>query len=116
MNNIDDEANKVIWSLQNNRRTEEERNVFKPTGKKPMNKNLVYILSALGITFVISYVLTLFAKEPIDFCFLLETYCYNSAEDPIAFTFFIYMNLWILILGVGIAYIIGKKIGDRFKV
>lgn len=116
MSNIDDEANKVIWSLQNNKRTEEERNVFKPTGKKPMNKNLVYVLSALGITFVISYVLTLFAKKPIDFCFLLETYCCNSAEDPIAFTFFIYMNLWILILGVGIAYIIGKKIGDRFKV
>ncbi len=116
MSNIDDEANKVIWSLQNNKRSEQERNVFKPTGKKPMNKNLVYILSALGITFVLSYVLTFFTKETISFCFLLETYCYNSLENPLAFTFFIFMNLWILILGVGIAYVIGKKIGDRFKV
>ena len=116
MSNIDDEANKVIWSLQNNKRSEEERNVFKPTGKKPMNKNLVYILSAFGITLVVSYVLTFFAKETISFCFLLETYCYNSLENPLAFTFFIFMNLWILVLGVGIAYVIGKKIGDRFKV
>lgn len=32
--NIDGEAKKVIWSLQENKRSEEERNVFKPTGKK----------------------------------------------------------------------------------
>lgn len=32
--NVDDEAKKVIWSLQNNKRTEAERNVFAPTGKK----------------------------------------------------------------------------------
>ena len=53
--NVDDEAKKVIWSLQNNKRTEAERNVFEPTGKKPMNKNVVYILSAIGITFLMSF-------------------------------------------------------------
>ena len=52
--NVDDEAKKVIWSLQNNKRTEAERNVFQPTGKKPMNKNVVYVLSAIGITFLAS--------------------------------------------------------------
>jgi hypothetical protein len=50
--NVDYEAKKVIWSLQHNKRNEAERNVFQPTGKKPMNKNLVYVLSAIGITFL----------------------------------------------------------------
>lgn len=113
---VDDEAKKVIWSLQNNKRTEEERNAFKPTGKKPMNKNLVYILSALVITFLMSFALSLFSKETTQFCFLIDTYCFNSTENPIAYTFYIFMNLWILILGIAIAYLIGKKIGDRFKI
>ena len=39
--NVDDEAKKIIWSLQNNKRSEAERNVFQPTGKKPMNKNVL---------------------------------------------------------------------------
>ena len=116
MSNIDDEANKVIWSLQNNKRTEEERNVFQPTGKKPLNKNLVYALSALGITFVLSYVLTYFSEDNTDFCFLIERYCFSSDENPMAFTLFIFMNLWILILGIGVAYLIGKKIGEAFKI
>ena len=111
--NVDDEAKKVIWSLQNNKRTEAERNVFTPTGKKPMNKNGVYILSAIGITFLMSFALS---KETTNFCFLIDSYCFNSTENPIAYTFYIFMNLWILILGIGIAYLIGKKLGDRFKI
>ena len=114
--NVDDEAKKVIWSLQNNKRTEAERNVFTPTGKKPMNKNVVYILSAIGITFLLSFALSLFSKESTQFCFLIDSYCFNSTENPIAYTFYIFMNLWILILGIGIAYLIGKKLGDRFKI
>ena len=114
--NVDDEAKKVIWSLQNNKRTEAERNVFAPTGKKPMNKNVVYILSAIGITFLMSFTLSQFSKETTHFCFLIESYCFNSTENPIAYPFYIFMNLWILILGIGIAYLIGKKLGDRFKI
>jgi hypothetical protein len=113
---IDDDAKKVIWSLQNNKRTEEERNVFKPTGKKPMNKNLVYIGSAFGITFLLSYVMTQFTTESVNFCFLVDSYCFNSTENPFAFVFYVFMNLWIIILGIAIAYLIGKKLGNRFKV
>ena len=113
---VEDEAKKVIWSLQNNKRTEAERNVFEPTGKKPMNKTLVYVLSALGITFLLSFALSLFSKETTHFCFLIESYCFNSTENPLAYTFYIFMNLWILISGIGIAYLIGKKLGDRFKI
>ena len=114
--NVDDEAKKVIWSLQNNKRTEAERNVFQPTGKKPMNKNVVYILSAIGINFLMSFALSLFSKKTTQFCFLIESYCFNSTENPLAYTFYIFMNLWVLILGIGIAYLIGKKLGDRFKI
>jgi hypothetical protein len=114
--NVDDEAKKVIWSLQHNKRTEAERNVFQPTGKKPMNKNVVYILSALGITFLMSFALSQFSKETTHFCFLIESYCFNSTENPVAYTFYIFMNLWILILGIGVAYLIGKKIGVLFKI
>ena len=113
--NVDDEAKKVIWSLQNNKRTEAERNVFTPTGKKPMNKNVVYVLSAIGITFLMSFALSQFSKETTNFCFLIESYCFNSTENPIAYTFYIFMNLCILILGIGIAYLIGKKLGDKIK-
>ena len=114
--NVDDEAKKVIWSLQNNKRTEAERNVFQPTGKKPMNKTVVYVLSSLGITLLMSFALSQFATQSIDFCFLIESYCFNSTENPLAFTFYIFMNLWILILGIGMAYLIGKKLGDKFKI
>ena len=114
--NVDDVAKKVIWSLQHNKRTETERNVFQPTGKKPMNKNVVYVLSALGITFLVSFALSLFSKETIQFCFLIESYCFNSTENPVAYTFYIFMNLCILILGIGVAYLIVKKLGDRFKI
>jgi hypothetical protein len=114
--NVDDEAKKVIWSLQNNKRSEAERNVFQSTGKKTMNKkNLVYSFFVIGITLLISFVLSQFGSPSTDFCFLLETYCYNSIEHPIAYTFYIFINLWILILGIGIAYLIGKKLGNRFK-
>lgn len=114
--NVDDEAKKVIWSLQNNKRSEAERNVFQPTGKKPLNKNVLYIISSIGISLLVSFVLSQFATQSTEFCFLLESYCFNSTEHPIAFTFYIYMNIWILILGVGVAYLIGKKLGKKFKV
>ena len=113
---VDDEAKKVIWSLQNNKRTEAERNVFAKKNKKPMNKDLVYILSAIGITFLMSFALSLFSKETTQFCFLIDNYCFNSTENPIAYTFYIFMNIWIMILGIGIAYLIGKKLGDYFKI
>jgi hypothetical protein len=64
----------------------------------------------------LSFALSLFSKETTHFCFLIDSYCFNSTENPIAYTFYIFMNLWILILGIGIAYLIGKKLGDRFKI
>ena len=114
--NLNDEAKKIIWSLQSNKRNEDERNIFEPTGKKTINKNLVYIISVIGIIFLMSFALSQFSKETTHFCFLIKHYCFNSTENPLLYTFYIFMNLWILILGIGIAYLIGKKLGDRFKI
>ena len=91
--NVDDDAKKVIWSLQNNKRSEEERNVFKSSGKKPMNKNLVYVFSALGITFLMSFLLTQFSKQSTYFCFFMESFCFNSTQNPLAYTLYIFMNI-----------------------
>lgn len=110
--NMDDEAKKVLWSLQNNVRNETERNFFKPTGKKPINKNVVYVFSALGITFLMSFLLTQFSYVSNNFCFLIDNFCYNSIENPTAYAFYIFMNIWVLILAIGFAYLIGKKIGN----
>ena len=57
---IDKEAKKVVWSLQNNKRSEEERNVFRPTGKKTMNKNVLYVFTSIGVLFVLSFLFTQF--------------------------------------------------------
>ncbi len=91
--NVDDEAKKIIWSLQNNKRSEAERNVFQPTGKKPMNKNLLYVILAIGISLLVSFVLSQFTSQSTEFCFLLESYCYNSIQHPIAYTFYIFTNI-----------------------
>ena len=45
--NVDDEAKKVIWSLQHNKRTEAERNVFKPTGKKLWRRIFIAVTNYL---------------------------------------------------------------------
>ena len=57
---------------------------LQPTGKKPMNKNVVYVLSAIGITFLMSFALSLFSKETTQFCFLIDSYCFNSTENQIS--------------------------------
>ena len=38
-------SEKQTWSLQNNKRTEEERNVFNPKEKKPKSKTVIYLIS-----------------------------------------------------------------------
>ncbi len=114
--NPDEEAKKVIWSLQNNKRTEDERNVFKPTGKKPLNKNLVYLFSAIGITFTLSYILTRFSTENTTFCFLLNSYCFESKDENLLYSIYIFLNIWIMIIAFFWAYYIGKKLGNKYKI
>lgn len=113
---IDEEAKKVVWSLQNNKRSEEERNVFKPTGKKPMNKNVIYIFTSICILLLLSFLLTQFKTEEKEFCFLLDSLCFYSSEDKLLYVLYIFLNLLIVIIGIFAAYMIGKKLGNKYKI
>jgi hypothetical protein len=113
---IDEEAKKVVWSLQNNKRSEDERNVFKATGKKPMNKNVIYIFTSIGVLLLLSFLLTQFNSEEKEFCFLIDSLCYSSSQDKWLFVLYTFLNLLIIIIGFFAAYLIGKKLGNRFKI
>ena len=105
---------KTVWSLQNNKRSEAERNVFKPTGKAPKNKTLTYIIWVIVVLFAASFSLTFLQEDAIDVC-LTSTFCFNSKDSLGLFALYIFMNIVILVLAIFGAYIIGKKIGDKFK-
>lgn len=113
---LDNKAKTVIWSLQNNKRSEATRNAFQPNGKNPKNKKRGSLFSVLGITFLMSFLLTLFSKEALNFCFFSDVYCFNSITNPLVFVVFVFLNLWVLLVGVGVAYWFGKKIANRFKI
>ncbi|PWK18726.1 hypothetical protein [Xanthomarina spongicola] len=106
---------KTVWSLQDNKRTEEERHAFKPTGKKPRNKTLQYILVSISILFVISYLLIQIYEDTLQTC-ITDTFCINSKEDVILYTLYVFVNMSIVILSIAGAYAIGKKLGNYFKV
>ena len=113
---VDEEAKKVVWSLQNNKRTVEERNVFKPTGKKPMNKNVIYVFASVGVLLLLSFLLTQFNAEDKEFCFLINSYCYSSLNDKGLYVLYTFLNLVVIIIGFLAAYLVGKKLGNRFKI
>ncbi|MFT7251711.1 MAG: putative membrane protein [Flavobacterium sp.] len=113
---IDEEAKKVVWSLQNNKRSEDERNVFKPTGKKPMNKNIIYVLTSVVVLMLLSFLLTQFNTEEKEFCFLLDSLCYSSSDDKSLYVLYTFLNLLIIIIGFFVAYVVGKKTANIFKI
>lgn len=113
---IDEEAKKVVWSLQNNKRTVEERTVFKPTGKKPMDKNIIYVLVSVSVLLLLSFLLTQFDAEDKEFCFLIDSYCYSSLHDKSLYVLYTFLNLLIVIIGFFLAYFVGKKLGNKFKI
>ena len=113
---VDEDAKKVIWSLQNNKRTEEERNIFKPTGKKPMNKNVIYIFSFIGVLLLLSFLLTQFNSEEKEFCFLLDSLCYSSSEDKLLYVLYTFSTLVIIIIALFFAYRVGKNLGNKFRI
>jgi hypothetical protein len=112
---IDDEAKKVIWSLQNNKRSEEERNVFQPTGKKPIRKEFIYFTVAFFTLLLLSFLLTQFSTENEEIC-ITEDFCFFSKDKTVYYTLYVFGNLLILILGVFFAYKIGKKLAAKLQV
>ena len=108
------EEKKTVWSLQNDKRTEAERNVFKPTGKQPKNKTLQYIIWVFVAILAASFALTFAQENAKDVC-IVSDFCFNSKENIALYTAYIFINIIIVLLAIVVAYIIGKKLGDRFK-
>ena len=105
---------KTTWSLQKNKRTEEERNVFKPTGQKPKNKINSYIFWALLIVLISSFALTFLQVEAKEICFV-SNFCFNSKDDILFYTFYVFLNIIIVLLAILVAYLIGRKLGNSIK-
>lgn len=107
-------SDKNTWSLQNDKRSEEERNVFKPTGKKPKNKIDLYLLSLAGAFLVVSFLMTYFSEDPLEAC-IFNSFCFNSKDDITIYTLYVFTNIVIVVLAIFGAYLIGKKLADLIK-
>jgi len=112
---MDNSPKKTVWSLQDNVRTEDQRNAFKPTGKKPRNKTLQYILISILVLFIVSFLLLQFYQETIETC-ITDNFCINSKEDVLLYTFYVFANICIVILSIVGAYAIGKKLSQYIKI
>jgi preprotein translocase subunit SecE len=106
---------KTVWSLQDNKRTEDQRNAFKPTGKKPRNKTLQYILVAILVLFVVSFLLLQIYEETLETC-IIDAFCINSKEDVLLYTLYVFLNILIVVLAIVGAYAIGRKLALYIKV
>jgi len=107
-------SEKKTWSLQNDKRTEEERNVFKPTGKTPKNNTAKYLLSLAGVFLLASFFMTYFSGKTMEAC-LTDTYCFNSKDNVLVYTLYVFLNIVIVVLAIFGAYIFGKKLADLIK-
>ena len=107
-------SKKNTWSLQNDKRTEEERNIFKPTGKTPKNNTTIYLFSLAGIFLLVSFLMTYFSETVMEAC-LTRTFCFNSKDDIIIYTLYVFLNIVIVISAIFGAYIIGKKLANLIK-
>ncbi|WGD35186.1 hypothetical protein [Olleya sp. YS] len=105
---------KKTWSLQDNKRTEAERNLFKATGKPKKSKNVVYLLSVIGGLLVLSFLLPQFYEKAVTVC-VTDTFCVNSKTDVLLFTLYVFFTIVILILAVYGAYVVGKKLANAIK-
>ena len=106
---------KTTWSLQDNKRTEKERNIFKPIGKPAKSKNVTYLFWAIVVLLAISFLLPFLYEDVVEVC-LTNTYCINSQDNWLQYGFYVFFIIIILLLAVYGAYIIGKKLGQKLKV
>ncbi len=107
-------SEKNTWSLQNDKRSEEERIAFKPTGKNPKKKNYLYVLSLTGIFLLVSFLMTYFSETVLEACFT-NTFCFNSKDDLVFYTLYVFLNIVIMILAIFGAYLIGRKLANLIK-
>ena len=104
---------KKTWSLQNDKRTEADRNIFKPTGKSPKNNTTVYLISLVGVFLLVSFLMTYFSEKTLNAC--IGSYCFNSNEDLVVYSLYVFLNIIIVVLAIFVAYMFGRKLADQIK-
>lgn len=102
------------WSLQDNKRSEDQREQFKPTGKQPKNYTTAYILAAIGLMFLISLALTLSTDKKLEACFFFG-HCFNSKDHIIWYTVYVFSTIFVIVFALVSAYLFGKKIAERYQ-
>jgi polyferredoxin len=101
------------WSLQNDKRTEAERNIFKPTGKSPKSKFKWYLVALAGVLFAVSFFMTYFSENVLHAC--IGNYCFNSQDNLLVYTLYVFFTIIIVVFAVFGAYIVGRKLADLIK-
>jgi len=105
---------KKSWSLQEDKRNEDERNLFKTTGILPKNNNITYLLTLAGVFLLVSFLMTYFSETVLEACFT-STFCFNSNDDIMLYTLYVFLNIVIVILAIYGAYLIGRKLANLIK-
>lgn len=106
---------KTTWSLQDNKRTEAQREAFKPTGKKPKNKTPQYIAVSFLVLFGLSFLLIKIYEDVLETC-ITESFCINSKDDVLLYTLYVFVTICIVISAIAGAYAVGKALGNKVKV
>ncbi|WP_299778523.1 hypothetical protein [uncultured Formosa sp.] len=105
---------KPSWSLQDNKRSETEREAFKPTGKAPKRLSKMYVGIVILITYLTSLTLTVGSKKTLEMC-LTSDFCFNSKDNVFLYSFYVFSTIAIIVLVIFIAYKFGKRFGNAVK-
>lgn len=106
-------SEKKTWSLQNDKRSEAERNIFKPTGKSPKKKFKLYLLALAGVFLLVSFLMTYFSEKTLNEC--IGSWCFNSKDNLIIYSLYVFSTIVIVVLAIFAAYLFGRKLADQIK-
>lgn len=104
---------KKPWSLQNDKRTEAERNIFKPTGKSPKQTFKWYVLALSAVFLLVSFFMTYFSEDVLEAC--VAGYCFNSKDNFMVYTLYVFVTIVIVVLAIFGAYMFGRKLANAIK-
>ncbi|QDO93855.1 hypothetical protein FNB79_07625 [Formosa sediminum] len=105
---------KQSWSLQDNKRSEAEREAFKPTGKTSRKLSKLYVIVAVLITYLTSLTLTVGSKKTLETC-LTSEFCFNSKDNVFLYALYVFSTIAIIGGVIFVAYKFGKRFGNAIK-
>ena len=78
-------------------------------------EGVTFILIAILVLFVMSFMLIQIYEEPLETCITVR-FCINSKEDVLLYTGYVFVNILIILVAIAGAYKIGKRLGNKIKV